>query len=277
LQVEGTDAIKLVLLISINPGATNGGSSTHYFIGDFDGKTFTSDQEEHKWLDWGRDNYAGVTYNNTPDMERIFIGWMSNWDYARDTPTEKWRSAMTVPRKLSLQRIDGDLQLFNYPLEQMNTIIEKAIPVSKIEIKENQKKVIDLKYGNQSQIKFMVNNPNLKMIFSNMEGDTLLVDINSKDEMLLLDRAKSGLVDFSEKFVEGVQQMPIENLPKELVEVRMLLDHSSLEFFINKGQYVMTNQLFPNQIYSQLTLWNNSGNEVMVTDFSENKVKRIWE
>ncbi len=88
LKVEGTDEEKWVLLISINPGAPNGGSGTQYFIGDFDGEQFTSNQKEFKWIDYGTDNYAGVTYNNTLNEERIFIGWMSNWNYATDTPTK---------------------------------------------------------------------------------------------------------------------------------------------------------------------------------------------
>lgn len=122
LKVEGTDLEKWVLLISINPGAPNGGSGTQYFIGDFDGKTFTSDQKEHKWIDWGTDNYAGVTYNHTPNNDRIFIGWMSNWDYAQETPTEKWRSAMTLPRKLKLQAVNGTVELFNYPLKSVEKL-----------------------------------------------------------------------------------------------------------------------------------------------------------
>lgn len=102
LKVEGSDKEKWVLIISIGNGGPNGGSGTQYFVGDFDGTTFTSDQKEYKWLDWGTDNYAGVTYNQVPNGDRIFIGWMSNWQYALTTPTSNWRSAMTLPRKLTL-------------------------------------------------------------------------------------------------------------------------------------------------------------------------------
>lgn len=83
LPVGASGERKWVLLISINPGAPNGGSGTQYFVGDFDGEHFTTEQEGAKWVDWGRDNYAGVTYNHTPDGERVFIGWMNNWEYAQ--------------------------------------------------------------------------------------------------------------------------------------------------------------------------------------------------
>lgn len=108
IKIEGSDKTNWVLLVSINPGAPNGGSATQYFIGDFDGSTFTLDKDFSNqlsnqnalWLDYGRDNYAGVTWSNIAETDgrKLFIGWMSNWDYARDVPTFKWRSSMTVPR-----------------------------------------------------------------------------------------------------------------------------------------------------------------------------------
>lgn len=277
LQVAGSDEEKWVLLISINPGAPNGGSGTQYFIGDFDGTTFTTDQEDAKWIDLGRDNYAGVTYNNTPNNERIFIGWMSNWNYARDTPTEVWRSAMTIPRNLSLKRINRELELYNYPVPQLDKIIEHSYEEPSLELKASQRRKIPLKYRNQSEIVFRLNSPNTQLIFSNMEGDSLEIQLDNRNKMLWLDRSKSGKVDFKKEFVNGKQQMPIPNLPDGDFEVRMLLDHSSLELFLNKGQYVMTNQIFPNADYTILTMENLSDTEIKIDSISESKVMRVWD
>jgi sucrose-6-phosphate hydrolase SacC (GH32 family) len=96
---------KWVLIVSLNPGGYQIGSGTQYFIGDWNGKEFIADDTKTRWLDYGRDNYAGVTFNDEPEGRRIFIGWMSNWEYAHNVPTDPWRSAMTLPRELSL---DGD-------------------------------------------------------------------------------------------------------------------------------------------------------------------------
>tara|TARA_R110002153_G_scaffold62258_1_gene167473 strand:- start:2491 stop:4143 length:1653 start_codon:yes stop_codon:yes gene_type:complete len=277
LKIEGTDEEKWVLLISINPGAPNGGSGTQYFIGDFDGTTFTTDQTESRWIDLGRDNYAGVTYNDAPNNDRIFIGWMSNWDYARDTPTEKWRSAMTVPRKLTLRKIEGEVFLVNYPLDNMKGIVDETFSDSQFELTKNQKEMIPLKYGNQSEIRFTVKNPEMTLYFSNEAGDNLDIVIDRKNKMLTFNRGKSGKVDFSEKFAGGLQKMDMSNLPEEPVEVKILLDHSSMELFINGGQYVMTNQIFPNEFYTALTLENNSNDELIINDFSEREMKRIWD
>ncbi|MDO6473115.1 glycoside hydrolase family 32 protein [Maribacter sp. 1_MG-2023] len=277
LKIEGTDEVKWVLLISINPGAPNGGSGTQYFIGDFDGTTFTTDQVEHKWIDLGRDNYAGVTYNDTPNNERIFIGWMSNWDYARETPTEKWRSAMTVPRALTLRKVGDEVSLFNYPVIGFEKHVALAYPESIIKIQPTRKRIIPLKYGNQSKTKFTLSVPNTQMYFRNKNGDSLSIDIDRDKKVVTLDRRKSGNVDFSDKFSPGVQQMKIPSLPDGLIEIVFLLDHSSLELFINGGQYVMTNQIFPNEFFRAITIVNNSEEELVIEDFTEHKVERVWD
>lgn len=277
LNVEGTDEEKWVLFISINPGAPNGGSGTQYFIGDFDGTTFSTDQEEPRWVDLGRDNYAGVTYNNTPNNERIFIGWMSNWDYAQDTPTKVWRSASTIPRNISLRTTRGEVELFNYPIANLDDYIEHSYDEPALDLKAGQSRKIPLKYGNQSEIRFKLNGPSSKWIFSNMEGDSLVIKMDKLEKMVSLDRSTSGKVDFKPEFVLGKQHMPIPNLPMGDIEVRMLLDQSSLELFLNKGQYVMTNQVFPNADYTVLTMQNSSDIEMKVDSISESKMMRIWD
>ena len=277
LKIEGTEEVKWVLLISINPGAPNGGSGTQYFIGDFDGTTFTTDQKENKWVDLGRDNYAGVTYNDAPNDERIFIGWMSNWDYARDTPTEKWRSAMTVPRELTLRKVGDEVSLFNYPVIGFEKHVALAYPESIIKILPTRKRIIPLKYSNQSKTKFTLSVPNAQIYFRNKNGDSLSIDIDRDKKLVTLDRRKSGNVDFSDKFSPGVQQMKIPNLPDDPIEIVLLLDHSSLELFINGGQYVMTNQIFPTEFFRAITIVNNSEEELVIEDFTEHKVERVWD
>src|SRR5690606_20886318 len=101
-------------------GSPNGGSGTQYFIGNFDGQTFTSEHEPstERFIDYGRDNYAGVTWGNAPDGRTIFLGWMSNWNYAQVVPTETWRSAMTLPRDLSLHNTSAGIRLVSTPSKE---------------------------------------------------------------------------------------------------------------------------------------------------------------
>ncbi|SIQ87431.1 glycoside hydrolase family 32 protein [Maribacter ulvicola] len=277
MKIEGTDEVKWVLLVSVSPGAPNGGSGTQYFIGDFDGITFTTDQVEHKWVDLGRDNYAGVTYNDAPNDERVFMGWMSNWEYAQDTPTEAWRGTMTVPRKLTLRKVGNEVALFNYPIRNFEKQVALAYPESIIEILPTRKRILPLKYGNQSKIQFTLSVPNTQMYFRNKNGDSLSVAIERDKKRVIFDRRKSGKVDFNENFSPGIQQMKIPNIPEGPIEVVMLLDHSSLELFINGGQYVMTNQIFPSEFFRALTIVNNSKEKLKIEDFTEHKVERVWD
>jgi levanase/fructan beta-fructosidase len=122
LTTPSRDA-RWVLLVSLNPGGITGGSGTQYFIGDWDGETFTSlNNGETQWIDGGRDNYAGVTFNNTDDNRRIFMAWMSNWEYSNTIETSPWRGAMTLPRELSLSSSNGHYQLHLQPVAEYSKL-----------------------------------------------------------------------------------------------------------------------------------------------------------
>ena len=263
LVVEETNEEKWVLLISINPGAPNGGSGTQYFVGDFDGETFTSDQKNPRWIDWGTDNYAGVTYNNTPNNDRIFIGWMSNWNYANKTPTQKWRSAMTLPRKLSLRKIQGDYELINYPLENLNELL-KTPEERTIIVESGAEETISFDNFNQTEIRFTTNARDFHLTFKNKLNERLMLTMDGDKNQFLVGRSQSGKTDFEENF-GGIQQMPITNLPAGQFEVRLFLDRSSIEVFINKGQYVMTAQFFPNENYTDLSIKNTGVGKLILT------------
>src|SRR5688572_4628821 len=128
LPVEGEGIQKWVMIININPGAPNGGSGTQYFVGEFDGKKFTSDTEQARtsWLDYGPDDYAGITWSNAPDGRKIFMGWMNNWSYAQVVPTSPWRGGTTVARDLSLVRIDGSLYVKSVVAVELEKLIAEV-------------------------------------------------------------------------------------------------------------------------------------------------------
>lgn len=274
LKVSGAEEEKWVLIISINPGGPNGGSATQYFIGDFDGNSFSTDQEANKWLDFGTDNYAGVTYNNAPDNKRVFIGWMSNWDYGQKTPTKVWRSAMTLPRELSLIEEDGVYYLKNYVLPSFEKIVEKGTAST---LKTDSKLMFTSENFNQSEIIFTTVNRNFELSFSNKEGDVFTLLMDEANAIFSADRTQSGVVDFEPSFGAKKHTMPISGLPEGEVEVRIVLDRSSAEIFINKGQYVMTQQLFPRSDYTRLTIENKEVSKGLeLSGFQNNAIKSIW-
>lgn len=272
LKVDGTNEEKWVLLVSINPGAPNGGSGTQYFVGDFDGTSFTTEQTESKWTDLGRDNYAGVTYNNTPDNQRIFIGWMSNWDYARTTPTEVWRSAMTLPRTISLHEDESGYFIKNYPLDQLSTISSEEYVQETISLETPFK--LDDENFNASEISFQANLAEpLLLTFSNSLDKKVVFQMDPAKSELSFDRTQSGLTSFDEKFAPKIQKQ--NYLAKnENVEVRVILDASSIEIFVANGRYVFTNQIFPESPYTTLKISGPSSS--VLKDFKMNKLTSIW-
>ncbi|MBT8188415.1 MAG: glycoside hydrolase family 32 protein [Croceitalea sp.] len=272
-NVEGANEEKWVLIISINPGAPNGGSGTQYFVGDFDGSSFTTNQEEIKWLDWGTDNYAGVTYNNAPNDECIFIGWMSNWTYARDTPTKKWRSAMTLPRKLTLAKEGNIYFLKNTPLVQLASL-KSEVATKSFDITPGQVKEMEFETNNQAQVVITTSSNKFEMKFANAKGENMVLGIN--DTVAYLDRRQSGKIDFHEEFGKTVHKMSLKGLAQESYEVSLYIDRSSVEVFIDDGKFVMTEQIFPTAPYTSLSITNRGTESLQVKNLKVQKIKSIW-
>ncbi len=271
MQVDGSQETRWVLLQSLNPGSANGGSGTQYFVGDFDGKSFTLDPEfvtqleteGPQWLDFGRDNYAGVTWSNIPvqDGRKLFIGWMSNWDYAQVVPTETWRSAMTLPRELKLKRIGDAYKIFS----QVATEIENYIRV----VKETASIVLDNASPEVITTSEEVDMARLAIRFElpamesgivswelkNSEGEKLRMGYNADESHFFVDRSESGKVGFSEKFAAKSSIASYVNPGGSTVE--LYLDKTSVELFVNGGAVVMTEIFFPSKPYSELSMNSN--------------------
>ena len=271
LKVKGTNEEKWVLLISINPGAPNGGSGTQYFVGNFDGTTFTAEHEDVKWIDYGADNYAGVTYNNTPNNERIFIGWMSNWNYAAKTPTENWRSAMTLPRKLGLKKENQHYFLTNEVVEAFDNYKMLIEQIDSISL-EKEFSLANADFS-QSEIKFKMNLTQDLILELKNDKETLIFEMNASAKEIMLNRKKSGLIDFEARFADKEHLMPY--IPSDkLVDVQLILDKSSVEIFIDGGRYVMTEQIFSRENYNSLLISSNG--KGTMKKFTVSKIKSIW-
>ncbi|NKI31673.1 glycoside hydrolase family 32 protein [Croceivirga thetidis] len=275
LKVEGTDEEKWVLIISIGNGAPNGGSGTQYFVGDFDGTTFSSEQKEYKWLDWGTDNYAGVTYNDTPDGQRKFIGWMSNWQYALKTPTSTWRSAMTLPRNLGLKKIEGEYVLVNYPVQAINAIISDTSTES-FELEASEKKIWANTTLSQSKVSLSLPKKDFVVSFSNDGGEEFRLIFDSASNLVMLDRTTAGQDDFNYQFGNKLHYMILDDKTSESMKLEFFIDNASCELFINDGENVMTSQFFPSEGFSKFSIENMADETIVVSDFAIAEVKGIW-
>lgn len=254
IPVEGTREKKWVLICNLNPGGPFGGSAAQYFVGSFDGKKFVNESPtQTKWMDWGKDNYATVTWNNAPDGRCIALGWMSNWQYANNVPTRQYRSANTLARDLTLYREGQELYLKSTPSVEVKKARGKKVSIPSFKVSEKHE-IVNLFEDNQGayEVEILIQNAGASKIafcLLNDKGEkvSMYYDLNRKQ--FVMDRSESGTVDFSKDF-PAVTVAPA-NVDKELV-LRLFVDRSSIEAFGEDGKFVMTNLVFPSQPYVKM-------------------------
>ena len=262
-----------VLLVSINPGGPNKGSATQYFVGDFDGKTFKPNSIETKWVDWGTDNYAGVTWSNTGDR-RIFLGWMSNWQYANVVPTEKWRSAMTIPRELSLKAINNSIFLASEPVKELRKNMPKTYTMNNTLVNGS----LDLSdqiqaFNGQYQLKFSSDQiTNYSIVLSNDGGEELVIGFDKKANQYYIDRSRAGKINFEKGF--GAKHTAPRISVDAGTHVTLVVDVASVELFADSGLTVMTDIVFPNKTLNKVSIKSVDG--LMLKSLSYSKIDGIW-
>ncbi len=271
LEVEGKTV--WVLLVSINPGGPNGGSATQYFTGDFDGSKFTPHSTDTRWIDWGTDNYAGITWSGTA-KRKIFLGWMSNWQYANMAPTDPWRSAMTIPRELSLKRVGRDYFLASEPVKEFNKIVSVRKNISSSVVKTSLDLSDHVKdFNSQYILKF--SSPQIadfSIVLSNARGEELIVGYEKQSNRYYIDRSRSGKKNFEIGFAKKHFGPRISD--SAAMNLVLLVDVSSVELFADNGLSVMTDIFFPNQPMNKLSLKSSEGMKFNAITVS--KVESIW-
>jgi fructan beta-fructosidase len=274
ITAEDTGEKRWVLLQSINPGSPNGGSGTQYFVGDFDGKNFTPDPSfaadvtggKAVWLDWGRDNYAGVTWSDIPatDGRRLFIGWMSNWDYATVVPTEAWRSAMTLPRQLVLRKTAAGFRLFQQPVKELEALRSKNYSFENQSLSGEMDLTDKLGFSPKtSELELEIELPDgaatdLGIALSNSKGEVYRVGFDAAKNEFYSDRTRAGAVGFSEKFAPKRHTAPRVSKDKAL-RLHLFFDVASCELFADGGEVAMTEIFFPTEDFSQLKIRAEGG------------------
>ena len=261
LPVDGTNEKKWVLLCNLNPGGPFGGSATQYFVGTFNGKEFVNESpSKTKWMDWGKDHYATVTWSDAPDNRRIAIAWMSNWQYANDVPTSQYRSPNSVPRDLSLFTVDGETYLQSAPSPELLKLRDIS---KKRSFKVNGTRTIkDMIAGNEGayEIELTIENQHADVIgfrLYNDKGEEVDMQYDMKEKKFSMDRRKSGEVGFNENF-PMLTWTAIESGKDEL-KLRLFVDKSSVEAFGDGGRFVMTNQVFSSEPYTHIDFYSKGG------------------
>ncbi|GFF38042.1 levanase [Aspergillus udagawae] len=268
LPLDGGKSTKWVMTIGLNPGGPPGtvGSGTQYFVGDYDGTTFTPDNDNvfpgnstANWMDWGPDFYAAAGYNGLPVDAHVHIGWMNNWQYGQNIPTDPWRSAMSIPRHLALETIGDRATLVQQPQEAWSSILSKrpayshsykSVPEGSVNVGTTGETIkIDLGFSAASTASEFA----IAVRASADSTEQTLVGYDFVNKQVFIDRTKSGDVSFDKTFA-SVYRGPLAPSDNGEVKLSIFVDRSSVEVFGGRGETTLTAQIFPSKdaIYAQL-------------------------
>jgi len=256
LPFEGKE--KWVLLLNINPGGPFGGSATQYFVGSYDGKTFKCDDlpTVTRWMDYGKDHYATVTWSNAPDNRAVAIAWMSNWQYANSVPTRQFRSSNSVPRDLSLMRKGKEVILMSTPSKEVEALrgnpVQFNLATAPVELSDSPMKAFELILSFNLPKK-----EGVTFVLSNEAGEQVVFTYDAAIQTFSMDRRGSGNVKFSKSFA-AVTSAPTRVGGK--MELRLLVDSASIEAF--GEDFSMTNLVFPSAPYNTLKMYGSAKAEV---------------
>lgn len=236
---------KWVLIVSNNPGGPVGGSGTEYFVGDFDGKEFKAMPLDYPlWLDYGSDNYAGVTWSNLPGNRMVMIGWMNNWNYCGDVPCDPWRSAMTLPREVSLKEFHGEPRL-------ATTVVKEIDAICGDWTDSNDGQIVSPSGAYEAKVT-LGKTEATSFRLENGRGQYLEVEINPAAGKVIAKRtATTGEYKFNRLFSIPTIVAPF-NCEGDELELHIFVDQSSVEIINAEGTMAMTMLVFPNEPFDRI-------------------------
>lgn len=283
LRVKDSGETKWVLIVNINPGGPAGGSATQYFVGDFDGKTFSSVQKGIHWMDYGKDNYAGVTWSDDPNGRRLLIGWMNNWQYAGKEPASVWSGAATFPREMGLVKDQSLYLLTSSPVRELELLRKEKVEFEPMTVNKSfllsdlmkfDKAPVELNikfsHRNNTQINFA---SRYGIRLKNDKGEYITVGYNNMAKAFYVDRTNATGEMFSDKFASLHGVPYIINTPE--VEWQLLVDVSSVELFAAGNRIVFTDTFYPSEPFHLIELFTQDG-LIEVISASATQLSSIW-
>jgi len=262
LPVDGGPETRWVLTVGVQDGGPAGGTGTQYFVGDFDGETFTSENPKDTilWADFGADFYAAQSWSDVPNGRRIWLGWMNNWRYATSIPTSTWRSAFTIPRELSLRTTTDGIRLFQQPIPEIQDLRSDHEHWQSLQISNTtQFPLLSSSFELIAEFQILPNMPadRLGLRIVTEDGDFTTIGYATKPQQLFIDRSQCSKTEFSPAF-SGVHLAPLE--PENgVIRLHIFVDRASVEVFANDGRVVLTDQIFPCGENSELEIFSDGG------------------
>ncbi|MCY9447989.1 GH32 C-terminal domain-containing protein [Bacillus haynesii] len=284
LPVEGRpNETKWVMQVSVGDGAVSGGSGMQYFVGSFDGTTFKNENPPNRvlWTDYGKDFYAAVSWSDIPESDgrRLWLGWMSNWQYANDVPTSPWRSAMSIPRELKLKAFSKGLRMVQAPVAELQSIRGASQTWKNKIISPRNGNILKALSGDAYEInaEFQVNTgaaAEFGFKVRTGENEYTKIGYSKNSASLFVDRSQSGNVSFNPNFNTGKHAAPLQPVGGK-VKMRIYVDRSSVEVFGNDGRQVITDIILPDRSSKGLEVYASNG-FVKLNSMTVHPLKKVW-
>ncbi len=268
LPIAGKAEKRWVLAVNIGSGSVAGGSGGQYFVGQFDGLRFTADPaaapsgtDAALWFDYGKDYYAAVSWSDVPkrDGRRLWLGWMSNWQYGQDVPTQPWRSAMSIPREVRLQSTPEGVRLFQRPVAELRKLRERSHSFGGGDVAQANRWIHDRAIaGNQLEIELDLQRQTsgttgIRVLKGGSEATS--IGVRWDQGRVYVDRTQSGQVGFNKQF-PGIHEAPLIDRGAT-TRLHLFVDHASVEVFVNDGERVLTDVVFPSSTSQGLELFGS--------------------
>jgi len=243
-------------------------TTMQYFVGEFDGNTFTSQNPSTTIYrpDYGPDFYAGITYNNIEGRHSpILLGWASNWTYAKDIPTSPWRSAMSLPRALSLKKTNNEYILLQAPWQTYKALRSQQFSSANINLNGSQS--IAFK-GQQIEADVLLQpsaSATTGIRLAAGRGHEMEIGYDAARQTLYVDRSKTANQSFNPSFARQPRFETKLALKKGQIRLHVFFDNSIVEVFANDGEAVMTMQIFPGDDDRGVELFSNNGSSKCIS------------
>lgn len=284
LPVDGDpENQKWVLHVDMNPGSIAGGSGSQFFVGEWDGTSFTPDEPFMEtaphWVDYGSDFYAAISWNNLPEEmnDQIWVGWMNNWNYANDIPTDPWRSAQSIPRTLHLESDGSSFQLVQKPIENLKQLREDPVRLENMELDRESVSLSDQGISGKAYEMIVEIDPgdavSVGLSVREGENEKTIIGYNALEKSAFVDRTNSGESDFHAEFAKR-NAAPVE-LMDGRIRFHIFVDWSSVEVFVNDGRRVITNRIFPDPESTGVSAFSEGGSAI-ITNLEFWPLESIW-
>jgi fructan beta-fructosidase len=290
LPVANGEGTQWILTLNVGLGAHNEWM-TAFFAGGFDGKSFTTTQTAPYGVDYGKDNYGGVTFNNLPGGRRVLIGWANNWEYAEKAPAStSWRGSFTLPRDLHLEKMPYYYILASQPVEERTTLYGKTAVVKDLVVTQ------DINTSGFADVTSMINFPLLPaelnirfetenrqigfaekfgVKLSNKAGEYILAGYDAYHQQFYIDRSHSTLLNLPDKYA-GVHIQRFQDDGSGIIEIQLILDATSIELFAEDGKVTLTDVFYPASEYNKLEVFAENG-RIRVEKLTVTQLKTILE